>query len=70
MPAISSGTIVLYTSLNIYGTGGTGMFVDNVFGAVGTTAGYGDGKASADIADDIWMARNYSAAGLIVREAT
>jgi len=70
VPAISSGSVALYTLLNITGTSGTGMFVDNLFGALGTTTGYGDGKASADIADDIWMARNYSAAGLIVREAT
>jgi len=46
------------------------MFVDNLFGSLGTTSGFGDGKAAADIADSIWTARNYTAAGLIVREAT
>jgi len=70
LPAIGSGSVGLYTLLNITGTSSAGMFVDNVFGALGTTAGWGDGKAAADIADGIWTARNYSAAGLIVREAT
>jgi len=70
VPAIGSGSVALYTSLNLGGTSPAGSFTDNVFGAAGTTTGYGDGKVSADIADDIWMCRNYSAAGLIVREAT
>ena len=70
LPAISSGSVGLYTLLNITGTSANGMFVDNLFGSLGTTAGFGEGKAAADIADAIWTTRNYSAAGLIVREAT
>jgi len=70
LPNLSAGDTNLYTLINIYGSEASGIFTNNYFGALGTTAGWGDGKAAADIADGIWTAHNYSAAGLIVREAT
>ena len=69
IPAISSGSVGLFTKITCYGTGGTGIMSDCVFGAAGTTTGYGAAKASADIGTTIELCRNYSNAGLIVREA-
>jgi len=70
LPNLSSGDTNLYTSIDTYGTESSGIFSNNVFGADGTTAGWGDGKAAADIEDGIWIVNCHSQAGLIVREAT
>lgn len=70
LPNLSGGDTNLYTVINIYGTEASGIFSNNVFGADGTTAGWGSGKAAADIADGVWISHCYSQAGLIVREAT
>ena len=70
LPNLSSGDVNLYTLINTYGTQSSGIFSNNVFGADGTTTGWGDGKAAADIADDVWIVNCHSQAGLIVRQAT
>lgn len=67
-PAISSGTVNLFTKITCYGTGGTGILSNCVFGEAGTTTGYGAARASADIGTTIEMCNNYSNAGLIVRQ--
>lgn len=69
IPAIGSGSVGLFTKITCYGTGGTGLMSNCVFGEAGTTTGYGAGKASADIGTTIELCHNYSNAGLIVREA-
>ena len=63
------GTTDLFTSITCYGTGGTGVISNCVFGEAGTTTGYGAAKASASIGTTIELCNNYSNAGLIVREA-
>jgi len=63
------GTTDLFTEITCYGTGGTGVMSNCVFGAAGTTTGYGASKASASIGTTIELCNNYSNAGLIVREA-
>jgi len=68
-PNYTSGSVKRFTDITCYGTGGTGILSNCVFGAAGTTTGYGDGKASAKIGTTIELCNNNSNAGLIVREA-
>jgi len=70
LPALSSGDVALYAKILISGTSASGMFCGNYFGSLGTTAGWGSGKAECDIEDGIWTVNNRTAAGVIVREAT
>ena len=63
------GTTDLFTEITCTGTGGTGILSNCVFGAAGTTTGYGASKASASIGTTIELCNNHSNAGLIVREA-
>jgi len=70
IPSLASGTIGVYfegtTGSNL---NGTGVMVNNTFGSAGTTTGYGNDKATAKIGTGILLSKNYSSAGLIVREA-
>jgi len=68
-PNITSGSVARFTDITCYGTGGTGILSNCVFGAAGTTAGYGAAKTVAKIGTTIELCHNYSDAGLIVREA-
>ena len=65
----AKGTTDRFTDITCYGTAGTGILSNCVFGAAGTTADYGDGKNAAKIGTTIELCNNYSNAGLIVREA-
>lgn len=65
LPALGSGSVVRYVDL----TGCTGLFANNYFGGVYTTAGFGAAKAAAKIPTTVGMPHNYSDSGLIVREA-
>ncbi len=66
LPALSSGAVVRYVDLT-----GTlnGIFTENYFSGVYTTAGFGAAKAAAKIPVLVGMPHNYSDSGLIVREA-
>ena len=65
LPALGSGSVVRYADL----TGCTGLFTNNYFGGIYTTAGFGVAKAAAKIPTTVGMPHNYSDSGLIVREA-
>lgn len=65
IPTLSSGSVVRYADM----TGCVGMFEGNTFGNTDTTTGFGAAKATAKIPTTVGLARNYSDAGLIVREA-
>ena len=64
----AKGTTDRFTNITCYGTAGTGIISNCVFGAAGTTTGYGAAKATAIIGTTIEICKCYSDAGLIVRE--
>ncbi|KKN14460.1 hypothetical protein LCGC14_0995820 [marine sediment metagenome] len=64
LPSLGSGTNVRYVILV-----GTGLFSNNSFAGVYTTAGFGAGKAAAKIPTTVGLPHNYTDGGLIVREA-
>lgn len=65
LPSLGSGSVVRYADM----TGCVGIFSNNVFGGSYTTTGFGAAKAAAKLPTTVGIAKNYSDAGLIVREA-